>query len=265
MTDLTLVELFAGIGGFSCGFQRAGVRTVAAVEIDAQCRLVLSQRFPEAALFDDVTEVSGDDFRAVGFVPSRGILTAGWPCQDLSVAGNRQGINASRSGLFWHVVRLLADLQPRWFVLENVPNLLSINRGRDMGAVIGALAEFGIPFSYRVLDASRFGVPQRRRRVFFVGHFGESWDAPVEVLLEPESVYGDFTQGDEAEPQDTGASVSGADECCERGSGRRSVAALTANGVGTCGADDNQAQAGHLIADFRDAASPLCEEYEQHS
>lgn len=202
--DLTLVELFAGIGGFSAGFEKAGARTVAAVEIDRQARGVLAKRFPDAVLFEDVTKVGGDDFRAAGFVSERGIVTAGWPCQDLSIAGRGEGLSGSRSGLFWHVVRILGELRPRWFVLENVPNLLSINGGRDMGAVIGALAEFGIPFAYRVLDASSFGVPQRRRRVFFVGHFGAEWGAPVEVLFEPESVQRDSAQGAETEQEVTG-------------------------------------------------------------
>lgn len=191
MTDLTLVELFAGIGGFSAGFERAGVKTVAAVEIDQAARRVFSRHFPEAAMFDDVTKVGGDDLRSVGFIPERGILTGGWPCQDISLAGQRSGLDGERSGLFSEVVRLLTELQPRWFVLENVPNLLSINGGRDMGAVVGALAECGYGLSWRVFDASGFGVPQRRRRIFFVGHFGDGGGSvPRKYFLSPKACAG---------------------------------------------------------------------------
>ena len=198
MTDLTLVELFAGIGGFSCGFERAGVKTVAAVEIDPAARRVFSKNFPDAALFDDVTKVGGDELRAVGFVPERGIITGGWPCQDISIAGRGAGLDGERSGLFSEVLRLLDELTPQWFVLENVPRLLSINGGRDMGTVIGSLVERGYGVSYRVLDASGFGVPQRRRRVFFVGCFGDTGRTSGEVLFEPEGGGGDSASSGQA-------------------------------------------------------------------
>ena len=199
-----MVELFAGIGGFSAGFHQHGVKTVAAVEIDPAARRVFNRHFPDAALFDDVTKVGGDDLRAVGFVPERGILTGGWPCQDVSLAGRRAGLAGERSGLFSEVVRLLTDLQPRWFVLENVPNLLSVNGGRDMGTVVGALAECGYGLSWRVCDASGFGVPQRRRRIFFVGYFGDGGgECSAQVLFEPEGVCGDSAAGREAGPKDS--------------------------------------------------------------
>lgn len=191
---MNAVSLFSGIGGFERALALAGVPTVASVEIDATCCAVLADRFPDAALFADVTEVTGDHLRAAGFVPDRGVLTAGWPCQDLSVAGRRAGLGGERSGLWAHVVRLLADLRPRWFIGENVPGLLSSNDGRDMGTVLWDLAELGYGFAYRVLDAQWFGVPQRRRRVFFVGRLGDG-AAPVQVLLEPESGGGDSAPG----------------------------------------------------------------------
>jgi len=125
MTDLTAVSLFAGIGGFDLALTRAGVRVVAAVEIDPACRGVLARHFPGTTLFPDVREVSGDQLRAAGFDPRHGIITAGWPCQDLSMAGRRAGLGGARSGLFWHVVRLARELSPQWLVLENVPGLLS--------------------------------------------------------------------------------------------------------------------------------------------
>lgn len=122
---LTVASLFDGIGGFPLAFERAGATTVATVEIDPEAAAISRRHFPHAHQFDDVTKVTGDDLRAVGFVPDRGILTAGWPCQDFSVAGRRAGLDGARSGLWWEVVRILAELKPRWFLGENVPGLLS--------------------------------------------------------------------------------------------------------------------------------------------
>lgn len=257
------MELFAGIGGFSCGFESAGVKTVAAVEIDPAARRVFANNFPDAALFDDVMKVGGDDLRAVGFVPERGIITGGWPCQDISVAGRGRGLAGERSGLFSEVVRLLEELQPRWFLLENVPRLLSINGGRDMGAVIGALADCGYGIAWRVLDSRYFGIPQRRRRIFLVGHLGAAGPAAsAQVLFECQSLQRDSAEGAETRPGIAGKIGNGDGKSRRRPFVVDPVAALTANGVGTCGADDNQAQAGHLIASFRDAHSALREEYE---
>jgi DNA (cytosine-5)-methyltransferase 1 len=190
---LTAVSLFAGVGGFDLAMERNGIDVVAAVEIDTKARAVLARRFPETALFPDVTEVTGDDLRRAGFVPERGIITGGFPCQDLSVAGRRAGLAGARSGLFWEIVRLVDDLDPRWLVLENVPGLLSSNGGADMGVVLGALGDLGYGFAYRVLDAQHFGVPQRRRRVFIVaGRRAGAPDVagPAAILLEPEGVRG---------------------------------------------------------------------------
>jgi len=196
---LTAVSLFAGVGGFDLAMQRNGINVVAAVEIDEKARAVLARRFPDTRLFPDVTKVSAHDLRDAGFVPDRGIITGGFPCQDLSVAGRRKGLAGERSGLFWHIIRLVDELHPRWIVLENVPGLLSSEGGRDMGIVLGALGECGYGVSYRVLDAQHFGVPQRRRRVFIVaGRRAGAADStgPVQILLEPEGSAGNPPKGE---------------------------------------------------------------------
>jgi DNA (cytosine-5)-methyltransferase 1 len=218
---LHLVSLCAGIGGIDLGFRRAEIPAVAAVEIDLAARRVLAARFPGTGLFEDLTEVTADDLTAAGAVPERTVLAAGFPCQDLSVAGRRRGMGAgTRSGLYWHIDRLLAEFRPAWVVLENVPGLLSAGcpcpgdascaitcpgelhavpggacdggciatHGGAMGAVLGSLAERGYGFAYRVLDARHFGVPQRRRRVVIVGHLGDTGAAPAQVLLEPQGL-----------------------------------------------------------------------------
>ncbi|GAB2565107.1 DNA cytosine methyltransferase [Kribbella endophytica] len=192
---LHLVSLCAGIGGIDLAFHRAGIPTRAAVEIDPHARGVLADRFPGTVLFEDLTKVTADDLRAVGVVPDRTVLAAGWPCQGNSMAGRRGGLGDPRSGLWMHVARLLAELRPRWFVGENVPGLLSVNNGDDFGIIAGDLAGLGMEFAWRVLDARHFGVPQRRRRLIVVGHLGDLRAAPAQVLLEPESLRRDSPAG----------------------------------------------------------------------
>lgn len=195
--SLTAVSLFAGVGGIDLALERAGVQVTTAVEIDDAARGVLADRFPNTVLRTDVTKVTADELRADGFVPERGILAAGWPCQGNSVAGARGGMADPRSGLWRHVVRLLAETRAHWFIGENVPGLLSVNSGDDIAVVRRDLAQLGYWWAERILDAQHFGVPQRRRRIVFVGCLGDPV-GPVEVLLEPEGRAGDSPAGVEA-------------------------------------------------------------------
>ena len=183
----TAVSLFAGVGGFDLALERAGVKVVASVEWDKKAQEVLKKHFPQSTIFGDITGVTGEQLIAAGFNPIGGIITGGFPCQDLSVAGKRAGLGGSRSGLFWEICRLLDETQAENFILENVPGLLSSNEGRDMAAVIEALVERGYRIAYRVLDAQYFGVPQRRRRVFIVGNLGNTGKSPEEILAIGES------------------------------------------------------------------------------
>jgi len=183
----TGVSLFAGIGGFDLAMERAGINVVATVEWDKHAQGVLARRFPNSKLYGDITGVTGEQLIDAGFDPANGIITGGFPCQDLSVAGRRAGLSGSRSGLFWEICRLLDETKAQSFILENVPGLLSSNEGRDMGTVIRALEERGYSIAWRVLDAQHFGVAQRRRRVFIVGHLGNDWRTPAEILSIAES------------------------------------------------------------------------------
>ena len=187
---LTYGSLFAGAGGFDLGLDRAGLYGKWQVEIDKQARSVLRYGWPDIPKHEDVRHVGKHCLEPVD------LICGGFPCQDLSVAGRRAGLAGERSGLFFEFVRIVDELAPRWLLLENVPGLLSSNGGRDMGTVVGALAELGYGWTYRVLDAQHFGVPQRRRRVFIVGHLGGV--CPPEILFEPESVRGNPPQGREA-------------------------------------------------------------------
>lgn len=206
----TAISLFAGVGGFDLALERNGVKVVAAVEIDKHARAILAKQFPSTTLFNDVMEVTGHELIAAGFQPNGGIITGGFPCQDLSVAGKRAGLAGARSGLFWEICRIADETQAEWLVLENVPGLLNSNGGRDMGTVVGALVELGYSVAWRVLDAQHFGVPQRRRRVFIVGRRAGDPASPAQVLFERESVRGypasSNPEGQEA-ARDAGAGV----------------------------------------------------------
>jgi DNA (cytosine-5)-methyltransferase 1 len=186
----TIGSLFAGIGGFDLGFERAGFRTAWQVEINPINRAVLADRFPHAERFEDVRACGRQNLAPVD------CITAGFPCQDISVAGNRKkdktqsGLKGKRSGLFFEVMRILDEIRPVWVVLENVEALLHSNDCADFETVIAQLAGRGYVGCFRVLDAQYFGIPQRRRRVFVVGHLGShppigllSDAAPVERLL----------------------------------------------------------------------------------
>jgi DNA (cytosine-5)-methyltransferase 1 len=175
------VSLFAGVGGFDLALERMGAEVVASVEIDKHARSILTKQFPKSTILEDVKNVTGQQLFDFGF-NSDGIIVGGFPCQDLSVAGKRSGLAGERSGLFFEVVRILDETKAKWFILENVPGLLSSKGGRDMGIILGSLAELGYGIAYRILDAQYFGVPQRRRRVFIVGCLGDDGRTPAQIL-----------------------------------------------------------------------------------
>jgi DNA (cytosine-5)-methyltransferase 1 len=203
----TAVSLFAGVGGFDLALERAGVKVVASVEWDKHAQNVLRKQFPNAEVFGDIQGVSGEQLRAAGFNPDDGIITGGFPCQDLSVAGKRAGLAGLRSGLFWEICRLLDETRTQNFILENVPGLLSSNNGRDMAVVIEALVERGYRIAWRVLDAQYFGVPQRRRRVFIVGCLGNSGRSPEEILAIAEGRARYLAKSNEKRKDTAGASA----------------------------------------------------------
>ncbi len=143
------------------------------------------------ALPADGAITNAGDFTRIGAgdVGTIELLAGGTPCQSFSVAGKRAGLDDPRGNLTIEFARLAGRLRPLWLVWENVPGVLSIDRGRTFGAFLGMLGQLGYGLAYRVLDAQYFGVPQRRRRVFVVGHLGD-WRAAAAVLLERHSLSG---------------------------------------------------------------------------
>jgi DNA (cytosine-5)-methyltransferase 1 len=213
------IDVCSGISAPTMAWKPLGWKPLCFAEIEAAPRSVLAHHYPDVPLNGDFTQIKGEEYGPVD------LLVGGTPCQSFSVAGLRGGLGDDRGNLALEYLRLADRARPRWLVWENVPGVLSSNGGRDFGAILGGMVELGYGVAYRVLDAQHFGVPQRRRRVFVVGHLGD-WRRAAAVLFERHSLSGDTPPRREKGP---------------------SVAALTANGVGTCGADDNQGQAGHLI------------------
>jgi DNA (cytosine-5)-methyltransferase 1 len=154
------VGLFAGIGGIEVGLHRAGHRTALLCEIDPGARAVLAARFPRVPIVGDVRDIVA--------LPDADMLSAGFPCQDLSQAGKTVGIRGKQSGLIDEVFRLAADAKLRWLLLENVPFMLQLQKGQAMHYVTRRLGELGFAWAYRVVDAQCFGLPQRRRRVLLL-------------------------------------------------------------------------------------------------
>jgi DNA (cytosine-5)-methyltransferase 1 len=214
------LSVCSGVEAASLAWHPLGWEAAAFSEIDNFPRAVLAHRFPEVPLRGDFTEIKGGDYGSVD------ILVGGTPCQSFSIAGLRGGLGDRRGNLAIEFLKLARRVRARWVVWENVPGVLSSSGGRDFGTFLAGLGECGYGWAYRTLDAQYFGVPQRRRRVFVVGHLGD-WRRAAAVLFERDSLSGHPPPRREAGP---------------------GVAALTSAGVGTCGAGDNQAQAGHLIA-----------------
>jgi len=199
VNEPTHVSTFAGIDGIGLGLERAGFRTIASVEINAFCNRVRAKRRPDVAQFGDIRSfgdaalASATGQRHTGRVD---VLSGGFPCQDLSVAGKRAGLAGARSGLFYEFIRVARELRPTWLLVENVPGLLSSNERGDFAIVLAELGDAGYFVEWRVLDSRWFGVAQRRRRVFIVGHLGGPSAAPV--LFESEGRRRDLASGDEA-------------------------------------------------------------------
>ena len=144
---------------------------------------VLQHHYPDVPCHGDFTDITEDEYGAID------LLVGGTPCQSFSVAGLRGGMDDDRGNLALEFIRLAQRKRPQWLVWENVPGVLSSNGGRDFGSFLGALAEIGYGFAYRVLDAQYFGVAQRRRRVFVVGYLGD-WRRASAVLFERETLSG---------------------------------------------------------------------------
>lgn len=239
--ELTLGSLFDGIGGFPFAATIAGIKPIWAAEIEPACVAVTKHRFPDMEHLGSVTDINGADITPVD------IISFGSPCQDLSVAGNRAGLDGERSGLFKEAIRIIYEMRsatngkyPTYIVWENVPGAFSSNKGRDFRTVLEEITKTDIPMpasgkwatagvvrsericvAWRQLDAQYWGVPQRRKRIYLVGSFGSN--SAEEILFERDSVRGYLTQSGTARKgiaADTEGSAIVGSECFDaRGNG----------------------------------------------
>jgi len=160
---ITVGSLFSGIGGVELGLEcTGGFETVWQVEKDAYCRKVLAKHWPSVARFEDIRDVGAENLDAAD------LICGGFPCQDVSIAGNREGIDGARSGLWTEFHRVLGELRPRYALIENVPGL-RYKRG-GFGVVLRDLAEIGYDAEWESIPAGLFGAPHKRERIFVVGY-----------------------------------------------------------------------------------------------
>lgn len=211
--SLTYGSVCSGIEAATAAWHPLGWTPAWFAEVDPFPSAVLAHHYPQVTNYGDFTPLLSPDHPRAAV----DVLVGGTPCQDFSIAGLRAGLAGHRGNLTMAFVALARALRPRWIVWENVPGVLSIDGGRAFGAFLGGLAECGYGFAYRVLDAQYFGLAQRRKRVFVVGHLGD-WRRAAAVLLEPEGVRWDSPP--------------------RRQAGTR-VAGALASGLGSRGADDN--------------------------
>ena len=177
---MNFLSVCSGVEAASVAWHPLGWKAVGYAEIEPFPSAVLAHHYPNVPNLGDMTK-----YKEWNIGTERlDLLVGGTPCQAFSVAGLRQGLADPRGNLTLVYTGILDQYKPKWFVWENVPGVLSSNGGRDFGSFLGAVAELGYGFAYRVLDAQYFrGTPQRRRRVFVVGHLG-SWELAAKALFE---------------------------------------------------------------------------------
>ena len=186
---MNYLSVCSGIEAATVAWHDLGWKPAGFSEIEKFPSQVLAHHYPDVTNFGDMTK-----YKEWNINDPVGLLVGGTPCQSFSVAGLRKGLEDPRGNLALTYVGILDRFRPKWCIWENVPGVLSSRGGRDFGSFLGALAELGYGWAYRVLDAQNFGVAQRRRRVFVVGHLGD-WKPAAEVLFESESLRGDIKKG----------------------------------------------------------------------
>ena len=193
---MNYLSVCSGIECATVAWKDLGWKPLGFSEIETFPSDVLNYHYPDVKNYGDMT-----NYKEWKINEAVELVVGGTPCQSFSVAGLRKGLEDPRGNLALTFCGILDRFRPKWFIWENVPGVLSSNKGQDFGSFLGALVELGYGFSYRVLDAKNFGVPQRRRRVFVVGHLGD-WRPSAKILFESESL-----RGDTKESRKTGESL----------------------------------------------------------
>lgn len=178
------VSIFSGVEAATLAWEPLGWEPVCFAEFDKFPSAVLAERYPEVPNVGDVTKMNWKKYRN-----KVDLVVGGSPCQSFSIAGKREGLQGE-SGLMYEYIRAVREIRPAWFLWENVPGALSSEGGEAFRQLLSEMDKLGYGLAWRVLDAQFFGVAKRRRRVFLVGHLGAC--PPVEVLIEPEGMRGDY-------------------------------------------------------------------------
>ena len=196
---MTYLSVCSGIEAVSVAWEPLGFTPIGFSEIEPFPCELLKQKYPNVKNYGDITQY--EKWNAGEF----DILVGGTPCQSFSIAGKRGGTADERGALMYDYLGIVETYRPRWVIWENVPGVLSSGKGLDFANFLTSLEECGYGWVYRVLDAQYFGVPQRRRRVFVVGHSDNRTDLAAEVLFEPESMCGNIAAGSETQKKTTAA------------------------------------------------------------
>ena len=187
--DMKYISLFSGIEAASVAWRPLGWDPIAFCEFDKTPSKVLAKNFPNIPNLGDVTKVDWNKYHGTAK-----IVVGGSPCQAFSIAGARKGLNDLRGQLMLEYLRACAEIDPEWIIWENVPGVLSSNGGRDFATLLNSVSKLwgarGGGGAWRVLDAQYFGVPQRRKRIFFVVNTHD-WRRAVNVLYDSASLQGD--------------------------------------------------------------------------
>jgi DNA (cytosine-5)-methyltransferase 1 len=200
---MNVLSLFSGVGGFDLGLENAGMKTIYQCEWDKHANSILERHWPTVPRWGDISTLTAKEILSHGTPPD--VVAWGSPCQDLSVAGKRAGLEGERSGLFHEGIRIINELRketnneyPKISIWENVAGALSSNRGADFGVIIDEMAKAGaMVIEWGLLDAQHFGIPQRRRRVFCIAIFNSSTatNCPNPLLPIGESLRGNPKKG----------------------------------------------------------------------
>ncbi len=160
---VAVLDIFSGIGGFSLGLEKPGMKTIVFCEINSFCQKILKKHWPSVPIFSDITILTNKDFKTL---PKIDVIAGGFPCQDISVAGKGGGIAAKRSGLWKEFARLINEIRPKYAIIENVANL----RSQGLISVLQDLWEIGYDAQWHCIPASAFGAPHRRDRIWIVAY-----------------------------------------------------------------------------------------------
>jgi len=208
------ISLFSGIEAATVAWKQLGWECVGVSEIDPFACEVLKQRHPNIPNLGDITKITKEKLHEIKRIHTTiDLLVGGSPCQSFSIAGLRKGLDDPRGNLMLEYCRIVKTLMPTYFVWENVPGVLSSNKGKDFGTLLQTMAQFGYSLAWRVLDSKHFGVPQRRRRVFLIGCLGKT-TRPFEILFEPESLQRNTQKSKEKRENNTTKTQTSSGEQC---------------------------------------------------